>query len=130
MIRHPRVWPDATEVLAAGLSHLGVPVRWTIPNPRDRQFIVVRRVGGGSGSWWYDAAEFDVECWSGDPHSNPRPAHHLANRVREAILQLPTRDKRVRDSRCSGPAWLPDADSATPRTILAARLWIAPREGE
>lgn len=119
-------WPDATTLLAGWLTdEQDVPVRWTVPNPRPDEFVVVRRSGTESDSLDLDAARFDIEVWSGSPGDSPVACHTLANSIRDLIHAMPTGSDPVVRARCTGPVWLPDGESGSPRVVMAATVTIA-----
>lgn len=121
-------WPDATEVVTKYLNDvLAVPVRWAPPTPRPNEFVVVRRTGDGDAPRWAERAMLDVECWSGKPDSNPKPAHTLASAVKRALLAMPTGDNPVGDAYLTGRAFMADPTSQVPRVILGVAVLIRPR---
>lgn len=121
-------WPDATEVVTRHLADaLDVPVRWAPPAPRPAEFVVVRRTGDGAAPRWAERAILDVECWSGQPNGNPKPAHTLASAVKRALLALPTGNNPVGDAYLTGRAFMPDPTSNVPRVILGVAVLIRPR---
>jgi len=122
-------WPDATEVVARYLIAEGdVPVRWAVPNPRPSSFLVVRRAGSGAPMQWADRASMDVECWSGEPNGNPKPAHLLAAATRRLLLAMPAADNPVADVTITGVAFMADPVSQVPRVVIGAEVLLRPSD--
>lgn len=119
-------WPDATTILAEHLVAAGYTVRWAVPSPRPDEFLVVRRVGSGAPSTYLDEARMDVECWSGGPSDDPKPAHELAASVRADILALPASDAPVTKTRISNVVAFNDPQSNSPRVLIACSMWLKP----
>ena len=121
-------WPDATEQVTRWLltALAPIPVRWTVPSPRPDTFVVVRRTGDAASPRWAERATLDIECWSGQPNSNPKPAHQLASQVKRALLAMPTGDNPVTDVALTGRAFLPDPTSQTPRVTLGVMVLLRP----
>jgi hypothetical protein len=121
------VWPDATSVVTGYLiGAQTVPVRWTVPATRPAEFIVVRRAGSGTPMTWADRAAMDVECWSGDPDGNPKPAHELAATIRRLLCNMPAGDNPVGDVTITGISYLPDPVSRCPRVVIGAQVLLRP----
>jgi len=122
-------WPDATDVVARYLiAAQDVPVRWAVPNPRPSQFVVVRRVGSGAPLQWADRASLDVECWSGEPNGNPKPAHLLAASIRRTLLAMPDADNPVASVSILGVAYSPDTVALVPRVVLGVEVLLRPSD--
>ncbi|MFD7516089.1 hypothetical protein ACFV85_14980 [Streptomyces niveus] len=79
-------FPDASALLAAYLRPLVAPVRVVsrVPDPRPKQLVQVRRVGGAAIWPVRDGALMDVWCWDPDDAS----AMALALGVRAHVWAL------------------------------------------
>lgn len=120
-------WPDATQVVTEYLTDaVPTPVRWSVPNPRPNEFVVVRRTGNAGAPRWTERAVLDVECWSGQANGSPKPAHRLAGQVARALFQLPSGDNPVTDVSLTGRAYFPDPTSQTPRVTLGVAVLLRP----
>lgn len=120
-------WPDATTEVTAWLTaDLSIPVRWTVPNPRPDQFVVVRRTGDADSPTWAERASLAVDCWSGEPNSNPKPAHLLASAVKRSLLAMPAGNNPIGDVTVTGRAYAPDPASLVPRVTLGVAVLIRP----
>jgi hypothetical protein len=129
MILRDVTWPDATtEVAAYLIQSQSVPVRWAVPTTRPVEFLVVRRSGSGAPSTWGDRAAMDVECWSGEPNGNPKPAHLLAATIRQLLIEMPAADNPISHTTVTGVAFLPDAVSRCPRVILGVEVLLRPTD--
>lgn len=122
-------WPDATTEVATYLIDVqALPVRWAVPTERPAEFLVVRRAGSGQPTMWTDRAAMDIECWSGQPNGNPKPAHLLAAEIRQLLLEMPSADNPVADVTITGMAFLPDAVSRCPRVVIGAEVLLRPAD--
>jgi hypothetical protein len=120
-----RQWFEATAVVTSWLTAVqDLPVRWAVPDPRPNAFIVVRRSGSGEPSSWQDVAQMDIECWSGGPHSNPKPASDLAAAVRGLLDAMPDGDNPVREVTVTGVALSPDPVSRCPRVVIGCQVQL------
>lgn len=127
MIGYDVEWPDATSIVTAYLTDaLDVPVRWAVPKPRPDAFVTVLRTGDGEAPRWAERAYLDVQCWSGQPNGNPKPAHTLASAVKRALLAMPSADNPVGDAYLTGRAYMPDPDSGVPRVVLGVAVLLRP----
>jgi len=120
-------WPDATVEVARWLTAgQPLPVHWTVPNPRPNVFLLVRRAGSGPPLSWADWASMDIECWSGEPHSNPKPAHVLAAGVKRLLRRMPLGPNPVADLRIDRQVFFPDPTTSVPRVVLGAGVLVRP----
>ena len=122
-------WPDATtEVATYLIDTQALPVRWAVPTDRPAAFLVVRRAGSGQPMMWADRAAMDVECWSGQPNGNPKPAHNLAAAVRQLLIEMPSADNPIADVTITGLAYAPDPVSRCPRVVIGVEVLLRPAD--
>jgi hypothetical protein len=119
------VWPVPTELVASALMPVGVPVRWSTPNPRLPEFVVVRALGGDR-TQWSEIVLFDVEVWAGAVGDSPRRAAALAQQVREVLIQAPRTVAGIVSARPGPAQFAPDPVSAAPRFMLSAEVRTKP----
>lgn len=101
-----------------------VPVRKNVPNPRPARFVRVFRTGGPKQGHVVDAAQMTIECWA----NRDEDAAALAGIVRALVNAM--RGEVLDGVQCyrvdefSGPADLPDPESAQPRMTWTVAVWL------
>ncbi|MFD7584195.1 hypothetical protein ACFV84_01980 [Kitasatospora sp. NPDC059811] len=126
------VMPDAVAVVVSYLRAAlaarskAVPVVSRIPTNRPPAFVRVERIGGLKATPVSDRARLDVHCWA----PSEADAHDLAAVSRALLDDLPG----VRDgvtvyqvNEVSGPMWLPDDLTSTPRFAFAVEAHMRGR---
>jgi metal-dependent amidase/aminoacylase/carboxypeptidase family protein len=125
------LFPDAVAAVVGALNDQlddlgfsGVPVRSRVPNPRPARFVTVFRTGGPRVNVVTDSAQITVEAWAASDHD----AHDLAQAARAILNSLEatvTGGATVYGvDEFSGPAYLPDPESAQPRYTWSASVNI------
>lgn len=124
----PVLFPAADTVvvtnLAAVLAARGdtAVVATIVPNPRPDRLVVVHRTGGPRRDQITDNAQLTIECWD----ATDTGAHDLAQLVRAYINAMPGHVHNgvavYRVTEFSGPALLPEPNTALPRYSFTAQV--------
>lgn len=106
---------DVRKRLADALSP--VPVKVSVPDPRPRSLVVVRRTGGRRLNRLQDSIGIGVECWA----ATEQEAHDLAVSAASAIESLSFADG-YEAARCESMRSDYDVAGASPRWYLSYTL--------
>lgn len=117
------VFPDAAATIGYQLGvELGVDVVSRVPNPRTAEFLLVRRVGGVTGTLVTDNATLVVEAWS----DSAAAAHDLLQLARAHLHALAGSvvggHTVYRVAEIAGPADLPDPESNQARHTMTVQV--------
>lgn len=110
------MFPDVAALVLSWLRpRLGVPATMTVPSSRPGSFVTVQRTGGPRANLVTDGAQITVDSWA----ASPADAQDLAQRARAhlhaAVGQMVDGTPLYRVVEYSGPAWMPDPESAHAR---------------
>lgn len=93
-----------------------------VPDPRPDRLVVVRRTGGPRRDQLVDNAQISLECWD----ATDVAAHDLAQLVRAFVAAMPGRTYNgvavYRVTEASGPALLPEPNTALPRYTFTVQI--------
>lgn len=122
------LFPPADTVVIAAL-HLALTARADtatvvsfVPDQRPDRFVVIRRTGGPRRDPIVDNAQITIDCWD----ATDVDAHDLAQLVRALIGAMPGHTYNgvavYRVTEASGPALLPEPNTALPRYTFTVQI--------
>jgi hypothetical protein len=122
-------WPDAVEIVCAYLANAlpTAEIGTRVPTgTRDRDFVLVKRVGGLRSGPARDVARIMLECWGQDEGGSAT----LVGIVREAMRQMRGTIRGFRAvtrGEVGGPIMTQDDSASTPYYLLTVDVVLMAR---